>query len=70
MRVDVLTDLAERRTVVVVTHRPELVERADRHVTLTREGAEDGMSTHPTSLLRPTSGGRGRGPPGHGSGIA
>ncbi|HET9021054.1 MAG TPA: thiol reductant ABC exporter subunit CydD [Ornithinibacter sp.] len=37
---DVLADLAERRTVLVVTHRPELVERADRHVVLTREGAE------------------------------
>ena len=35
-----LADLAERRTVVVVTHRPELVALADRHVTLTREGAE------------------------------
>ncbi len=35
-----LADLAERRTVVVVTHRPELVELADRHVVLTREGAE------------------------------
>jgi ABC-type transport system involved in cytochrome bd biosynthesis fused ATPase/permease subunit len=37
---DVLTGLAERRTVVVVTHRPELVARADRHLALTREGAE------------------------------
>jgi ABC-type transport system involved in cytochrome bd biosynthesis fused ATPase/permease subunit len=37
---DMLVDLAERRTVVVVTHRPELVERADRHVTLSRQGAE------------------------------
>ena len=37
---DVLGELAERRTVVVVTHRPELVARADRHVVLTREGAE------------------------------
>ena len=36
----VLAELAERRTVVVVTHRPELVELADRHVVLTREGAE------------------------------
>ena len=35
-----LTDLGERRTVVAVTHRPELVARADRHVALTREGAE------------------------------
>jgi ABC-type lipoprotein export system ATPase subunit len=26
--------------VVVVTHRPELVDLADRHVVLTREGAE------------------------------
>ena len=37
---DVLLGLAERRTVVVVTHRPELVARADRHVELTRTGAE------------------------------
>ena len=37
---DVLTGLAERRTVVVVTHRPELVARADRHLALTREDAE------------------------------
>ncbi|MFL6081466.1 MAG: thiol reductant ABC exporter subunit CydD [Ornithinibacter sp.] len=36
----VLADLAERRTVVVVTHRPELVTMADQHVVLTREGAE------------------------------
>ncbi len=36
----VLADLGERRTVVVVTHRPELVALADRHVVLTREGAE------------------------------
>ena len=31
---------AERRTVVVVTHRAELVELADHHVVLTRDGAE------------------------------
>ena len=37
---DLLADLAERRTVLVVTHRPELVERADRHLALTRHGAE------------------------------
>ena len=37
---DVLLGLAERRTVVVVTHRPELVARADRHVELTRTGTE------------------------------
>ncbi len=36
----VLAELAERRTVVVVTHRPELVTMADQHVVLTREGAE------------------------------
>jgi ATP-binding cassette, subfamily C, bacterial CydD len=36
----VLADLGERRTVVVVTHRPELVALADRHVELTRDGAE------------------------------
>ncbi len=36
----VLAGLGERRTVVVVTHRPELVALADRHVELTREGAE------------------------------
>ncbi len=36
----VLAELAERRTVVVVTHRPELVIMADQHVELTREGAE------------------------------
>ena len=35
-----LAGLGERRTVVVVTHRPELVALADRHVALTREGAE------------------------------
>ena len=37
---DVLSDLGERRTVIAVTHRPELVARADRHVVLTRDGAE------------------------------
>ena len=37
---DVLSDLGERRTVIAVTHRPELVARADRHVALTRDGAE------------------------------
>ena len=37
---DLLVTLGERRTVLVVTHRPELVERADRHVALTRHGAE------------------------------
>jgi len=37
---EVLSGLAERRTVVVVTHRAELVELADRHVVLTRDGAE------------------------------
>ena len=37
---DLLVDLGERRTVVVVTHRPELVARADGHLALTREGAE------------------------------
>jgi ATP-binding cassette, subfamily C, bacterial CydD len=36
----VLAGLGERRTVVVVTHRPELVDLADRHVVLTRAGAE------------------------------
>ena len=36
----VLADLGERHTVVVVTHRPELVALADRHVVLTRDGAE------------------------------
>ena len=37
---EVLARLGERRTVVVVTHRAELVELADRHVVLTRDGAE------------------------------
>lgn len=37
---EVLATLGERRTVVVVTHRPDLVALADRHVVLTREGAE------------------------------
>lgn len=37
---DVLTGLAERRTVLVVTHRAELAARADRHVELGRDGAE------------------------------
>ena len=37
---EVLAGLAERRTVVVVTHRPDLVALADRHVVLTRDGAE------------------------------
>ena len=37
---DLLVRLGERRTVLVVTHRPELVARADRHVELTRTGAE------------------------------
>ncbi|HYN65463.1 MAG TPA: thiol reductant ABC exporter subunit CydD [Ornithinibacter sp.] len=37
---EVLAHLGERRTVVVVTHRPDLVGLADRHVALTRDGAE------------------------------
>ena len=37
---DVLAGLGERRAVIAVTHRPELVARADRHVVLTRDGAE------------------------------
>jgi thiol reductant ABC exporter CydD subunit len=37
---ELLVDLAERRTVLVVTHRPELAELADRHVALERSGAE------------------------------
>ena len=32
---DLLVGLAERRTVLVVTHRPELLARADRHVAMT-----------------------------------
>ena len=37
---EVLAGLAERRTVLVVTHRPELVELADRHVALAATGTE------------------------------
>lgn len=37
---DLLVELGERRTVIAVSHRPELVARADRHVAMTREGAE------------------------------
>ena len=37
---DLLVDLAERRTVIAVTHRPELVARADRRVVLTGLPAE------------------------------
>jgi thiol reductant ABC exporter CydD subunit len=37
---DLVRDLAERRTVVAVTHRPELVRVADQHLVLTRAGAE------------------------------
>jgi ATP-binding cassette subfamily C protein CydD len=37
---ELLVELAERRTVVAVTHRPELVELAERHVALARAGAE------------------------------
>ena len=37
---DVIVDLGERHTVLVVTHRPDLVARADRQVSLTRAGAE------------------------------
>ena len=36
----VLASLGERRTVVVVTHRPELVALADRHVEVTHDGAQ------------------------------
>lgn len=36
---DLLVELGERRTVIAVSHRPELVARADRQVTLTHEGA-------------------------------
>jgi ATP-binding cassette subfamily C protein CydD len=35
-----ITTLAERRTVIVVTHRPELVALADQHVHVTARGAE------------------------------
>ena len=37
---EVLAGLAERRTVLVVSHRAELAELADRHVALGRSGAE------------------------------
>jgi thiol reductant ABC exporter CydD subunit len=37
---EVLVGLAERRTVLVVTHRHELAELADRHVVLDRVGTE------------------------------
>ena len=37
---DLLRDLAERRTVLAVTHRPELVHVADRHVVVSTAGAE------------------------------
>lgn len=37
---DLVSTMAERRTVIVVTHRPELVARADRHVHLDARGAE------------------------------
>ncbi|MBM6401652.1 thiol reductant ABC exporter subunit CydD [Phycicoccus sonneratiae] len=37
---DLLRELADRRTVLAVTHRPELVRVADQHVVLTRAGAE------------------------------
>jgi ATP-binding cassette subfamily C protein CydD len=37
---EVLAGLAERRTVLVVSHRAELVELADHHVSLDRTGAE------------------------------
>jgi len=37
---EVLVGLAERRTVIVVSHRPELAELADRHVVLARMGTE------------------------------
>ncbi len=37
---DLLRDLAERRTVLAVTHRPELVHGADRHVVVSIDGAE------------------------------
>jgi ATP-binding cassette, subfamily C, bacterial CydD len=37
---EVLVGLAERRTVVAVTHRRELAELADRHVVLDRVGTE------------------------------
>jgi ABC-type transport system involved in cytochrome bd biosynthesis fused ATPase/permease subunit len=35
---DVVAELAERRVVVAVTHRDELVRRADHHVVLSRHG--------------------------------
>jgi ABC-type transport system involved in cytochrome bd biosynthesis fused ATPase/permease subunit len=37
---DVIRTLAERHTVIVVTHRPELIELADRHVHLLPTKAE------------------------------
>ncbi|WP_323097262.1 thiol reductant ABC exporter subunit CydD [Intrasporangium sp. YIM S08009] len=48
---DVVAELAERRVVVAVTHRDELVRRADQHVVLTRPagsaraGDQAGVST-------------------------
>ena len=39
---ELLVALGERRTVVVVTHRPELVALADRHVELAPARVEDG----------------------------
>ncbi|PKW27049.1 thiol reductant ABC exporter subunit CydD [Phycicoccus duodecadis] len=37
---DLLVELAERRAVLVVTHRPELVALADRHVSLDHRAAQ------------------------------
>ncbi len=37
---ELLREVAERRTVLAVTHRPELVRLADRHVALTATGSE------------------------------
>lgn len=35
-----IAELAERRTVIAVTHRPELLEHADHHIHLTRSSTE------------------------------
>ena len=57
---DVVAELAERRVVVAVTHRDELVQRADQHVVLTRpartahagEHAPSSTTDQPTDLAK------------------
>lgn len=61
----VIAELAERRAVVAVTHRPELLEHADHHVVLGRDGAL-GRGSPATDTADAMLGVRDEGGPGRG----